>query len=110
MDSPQLQRCQCGATWIGHQWQRCNYCATREALRLEDKRKQLLYPDWLEDQGPRYWEMDEESQHIWKATRGLRLHDDVLMKWGIALEQAEADGVITKAEVLGAKKRWDERK
>ena len=69
-------------------------------------RETLLQPQWLQNQGPRYWDLSELDQAVWNQTRGLALKDDVVGQWASDLEQAMHDGIISDREAMRALNRW----
>ena len=60
----------------------------------------------MQDQGPRYWELDEASREIWDTTRGIKRGSDVVEMWGIQLHDAVDAGIITAAEYMGVLRKW----
>ena len=60
----------------------------------------------MQDQGPKYWELDEVTKMVWDTTRGIKRGTDVEAEWGAELHEAVDLGVITPAEYVGILRKW----
>jgi len=103
---PEWQRCKCGAGWLGHYWERCDWCWSLQELALVQRRKQLLQPDWMQKQGPKYWELSEVDRQVWDTTRGIQRGANVEEQWGRELVEAVEAEIISPDEYMGVLKRW----
>ena len=101
-----IQHCKCGASWLGYPWERCDWCVRRGDQAIAHFRKDLLQPEWLQDQGTRYWELDEVDRRIWNQTRGIPQGQHLSREWAKQLAQAVEDDLITLHEALGALRKW----
>lgn len=104
--TPTLQQHSCGASWMGYSWERCDWCAHRRQVRVQQYRGELLHPSWLQTQGPKYWELSPVDKRIWNRTRGIGGTTDVVEQWAWDLEQAVADGIITLDEAKRVLSKW----
>jgi hypothetical protein len=99
----------CSAEWVGVLFDPCPWCQHSSDLLLEQQRRLLLYPDWLESvrQGPRYDDLDDVGRAIWDATRGQPRGHGSLAAWLVRLARAVDVGLITQPEADAAADRYD---
>ena len=80
----------------------------------EDERKRLLFPPWsVRNNGPKYDDLGDDSQQVWRTTRGQKeATADTVSNWLDELASALAREVITPDEAQQAINRevgdeWD---
>ena len=110
MSQPEYQYCKCGASWLGHWYERCDWCHARKQKALEAYRQEILHPPWLQKQGPKYWELSEIDRQVWNRTRGIQVTENLVDEWGMAIAQAYADELVTLEEAGKALKKWTQLK
>ena len=99
----------CSASWVGAQGDPCPWCAERYERVVEDERRKLLHPHWLErsEGNERYDSLSPIDQQVWDRTRGQNRGADSLDAWGKDLARAVGRGIITLAEADEAMTRYD---
>lgn len=106
-----IQRlCRCGAGWVGRPDDPCSWCADAAARAVADLRRQLLWPAWMLEQGPRYDELDEVDRAVWDRTRGIRRGEASERAWARRLAEAVIAGIVTEADARAALARATRRR
>lgn len=103
---PEWQHCKCGASWLGHWYEACDWCYARKQAQWETRKAELLHPSWMNNQGPKYHELSEVDRLVWNATRGLASGEHVTRDWMNDLQQCLDIGLITEQEFTRAMARW----
>jgi hypothetical protein len=91
---------------LGYYWEACSWCFRRQQQNIEQRRKELLHPDWLQDPGPKYWGLSEVDRQVWKTTRGIPAMADVEQNWMNQLREAEQAEIITAREMARVLGKW----
>lgn len=94
----------CHATWLGDS--DCRWCSERVEREQAARIANVLYPLWMVQEGPRFDELGPIDQEIWKVTRGTKLGAWGAAEWSDALYDAMHDGLISKAQAIGAMERF----
>lgn len=97
----------CHATWVGPMGDTCSWCHDRWEWEQAHAVAELLYPPWMVREGPRFDELTDTHQRIWRATRGTRTVPWSEKQWAIELEEATASGAISESQAVGALERFD---
>ena len=106
MTNQEWQHCKCGASWMGYYFEQCNWCLKRRLLDEQQYRQELLNPPWLQQQGPKYWELSDVDRQVWNTTRGIPAREDIQGTWALELQGAVDMGTITPDEHVKALKKW----
>ena len=103
---PEWQHCKCGASWLGHYWEACDWCWKRQQANWEQRKAELLNPTWMQNQGPRYLELSGIDREVWDATRGIHRGTDIERQWMDDLKECRELGLLTEREMVRAIAKW----
>lgn len=98
-------RCQvCDASWVGEEYHPCPWCIKRYARVVEDERRSLLHPHWLErsEGNETYDSLSPIDQRVWDRTRGQTRGMHSAEVWARRLARAVASGLVTAHEARSA--------
>jgi hypothetical protein len=102
--------CACGAGWVGAVDEVCWWCAQAEARQRGHYRRELLWPAWMVEQGPRYDDLSPLDRALWDAARGIDRGEHSRRAWARRLGQAVTAGLITRHEARAALARARRRR
>lgn len=104
-------KCICGASWVGDQSDPCPWCSERYARVVEDERRNLLHPHWLERSAGNetYDSLSPIDQEVWDKTRGQARGAHSYELWERRLARAVSAGLINLADAQKAIARYGAR-